>query len=743
MCFAVKFYCYFIIVFSVFFSLNSYGKNQEYVKTEAVTINPGLTNYENCVACHQSSVDDWKKSDHAKAMATATSKSVLGDFNNQTVEHYGQKALFYREDASYYVKISYGDNTNIYLIQYTFGHFPLQQYLVETEKGRLQVLPFAWDSRTNAQGGQRWYHIYSDEEITPQDRLHWQQPLQNWNGMCADCHSDGLKRQYNSDKNTFSTTWDNINVGCQSCHGKMNDHNSIEDPKQKSDKNNTHSKISNAESTGHWLRKTGDNTASWQGEKRDNRFMDTCFSCHSLRSPLTDGFSAEKPFLDQFIPTLITPPLYYPDGQIKEEVYVYGSFLQSKMYAAGVNCIDCHDKHTMKIKVQGNGLCLQCHANETFDTKEHHLHEQESSGAQCINCHMPSTMYMGADDRADHSFKIPRPDLSLTFNTPNACTKCHDDKTNEWAVSALESAYGKAESASATKLALTKLNHGESIPLEQHLAILSDDTLAVISRATALQQIGLTTKVLTTAVLRRYTTHQEPLIRISAAQAANLLPPNDKVKLLTPLLKDKLKSVRIAAARNLIDTSVIQIDQAAFNSAFKELKYSNDINSWRAEGMLNQGVLHFERKEVAQTEIAFKKAISIDPYFEASYINLANIYRGQQRSALESSVLQQGMKTIPKSGDLTYAFGLYLVRERKLDRALSFFQKSMILTPSNPQYAYTYILALDELGKSAEALKELKGVINDYEEKSSLIEFGLYLSQKLGKRKDYDWFLGL
>ena len=167
-----------------------------------------------CIACHQQSQHDWQQSDHANAMAFANKDSVLADFDHKQVEHYGQNAYFFIKDDRYQVTISYDDNTDTYPIKYVFGHFPLQQYLVETEEGKLQVLPFAWDSRNKAEGGQRWYHNYSHEEIRPQDRLHWRQPLQNWNGMCADCHSDGLVRGYNPDEHSFDRQFDNINVGC-------------------------------------------------------------------------------------------------------------------------------------------------------------------------------------------------------------------------------------------------------------------------------------------------------------------------------------------------------------------------------------------------------------------------------------------------------------------------------------------------------------------------------------------------
>jgi Tfp pilus assembly protein PilF len=689
-----------------------------------------------CISCHEQSQDDWQQSDHAKAMAIADKKTVLADFNNVDVEHYGQKAHFFIKDERYQVTISYDNNVDTYPIKYTFGHFPLQQYLVETEKGQLQVLPFAWDARTKAEGGQRWYHNYSHEEIRPEDRLHWRQPLQNWNGMCADCHSDGLVRNYDAEKNSFNSKFDNINVGCLSCHDDMTEHS------MSSTKRNVSGDVTSLKyPTGQWLRAIGEKTAHWQGEQRDNAFMDNCFACHSLRSPLTDGFKANKAFLDQFSPQLPSTPNYYADGQIKEEVYVYGSFLQSKMYDKGVNCIDCHDKHTMKLKIEGNGLCLQCHGGEVFNVKSHHQHEEASTGAQCVNCHMPTNRYMGVDDRRDHSFKVPRPDISQAFDTPNACIKCHDNKSNQWVSDNLNKWHGEPRALTSNKQSLLALNSGQAINLEDHLSIIADNDIAVISRASAIQQLAYTTQTLTVAVLKPYLIHKEALIRLSAASAATLLPPADKISLLVPLLSDPLKAIRIAAALSLLDSKVSAIDQAAFVSAFKELQQTNDINSWRGEGRMNQGINALQTGDVITAEKTFKATIDIDPYFESGYINLADLYRAQQKPFLVASVLSKGIKNNPKSAALHYSYGLHFVRQKKLDKGLIHFEKAMKLMPNNPQYAYTYVLGLDGAGQSKQALTRLKVLVINYQDKTQLKELGLYLSQKLNLRVEYNWFM--
>jgi tetratricopeptide (TPR) repeat protein len=736
--FCIPLFC----LLSVFFTHATESIGHDFQKKSPVS-------NQECISCHQQSQHNWQQSDHAKSMAIADKKSVLADFNYVDVEHYGQKAHFFNKDERYQVTISYDDKKDTFPIKYTFGHFPLQHYLVETEKGKLQVLPFAWDARDKKQGGQRWYHNYSHEEIRPEDRLHWRQPLQNWNGMCADCHSDGLVRKYDTEKNSFSSQFDNINVGCLSCHGDMSEHssqNTIANTDTTTKRTARGDVTSIKHPTGQWLRSIGEKTAHWQGKKRDNTFMDGCFACHSLRAPLTDGIQPKVPFLDQFTPQLLASPNYHADGQIKEEVYVYGSFLQSKMYAEGVNCLDCHDKHTMKLKIEGNGLCLQCHGAEVYNVKEHHQHQDNASGAQCVNCHMPENRYMGVDDRRDHSFKIPRPDVSQAFGPPNACIKWHDDKNNEWASNNLEKWHGKPESLNINKEYLMALNSGETLTLKQHLSIIADDKLDVISRATAIQLLNYTTQphkseVLSAQEIIPYLTHDEPLFRLSAVTVATQLPSADKIEVISPLLNDRYKAIRVAAARSLVTSDIAKEDQSLFDKAFKALMHVNDVNSWRGEGLANQGVLAMEMNNLAKTEESFKKAIKIEPYFEAGYINLADIYRAQQKPFLVASVLSKGIKNNPESADLHYSYGLHFVRQKKLDKGMVHFEISMTLMPNNAQYAYTYVLGLDGLGQTKQALEKLKALIIYYQDKSQLKELGLYLSQKLNLRAEYNWFM--
>ncbi|WP_457933816.1 hypothetical protein LOS73_13175 [Pseudoalteromonas sp. SCSIO 43210] len=682
-----------------------------------------------CQSCHQKQTSDWKQSDHASSMALANKDTVLGDFNNVTATHFSQKAVFYKEKDAFLVNLTEQGTKKTYTVNYVFGFDPLQQYLIEVEKGKYQVFPFAWDSRAKALGGQRWYANYANEDVKPNDRLHWLQPLQNWNGMCADCHSDNLKRNYNTEKESFDTHFSNINVGCKSCHNNITDEHKtkkIIKAAQTSPTNMSQWKI------------IGDNKiATWQGEPRDNSFMQGCYACHSLRSPLTDGFDNNQAFLDQFSPSFLEPNLYHADGQIKEEVYVFGSFAQSKMYKAGVNCVDCHDKHTMKVKTKTNGLCLQCHSASEYNKPEHHRHKEQSTGAQCVSCHMPTTRYMGVDDRRDHSFKIPRPDISIKYDTPNACVQCHDGQTNEWAASTLEKWHGKAPALSASEHSMLELRSLKAISQNAHMRLINDFSLNEIDRASAISYLGNSGAELNDATVKSWVNSPLPLIRLAIAKVGFLLPEAERLKSYKQLLTDKLKSVRVAAAQNLSQTAT-QI--SGLNQSIIELAHANNVNTWRGEGNINQSMLALNKQDINGAIESLQKGISVDFYFDASYVNLADIYYRLGQTEKMQSVLNNGLTAVPSSAPLHYANGMALIRSGNKPAAVGSFKHAMALESNNVQYAYLYFLALDSIGATAQAVSELKSKISTYNNAVKLKSLGMSFTKKLKNAEGYQFF---
>lgn len=665
---------------------------------------------EDCKSCHIEETQEWRKSDHAKSMSLPTMHSVVGKFgtknNPQSAVHKSLKATFWKSHSltennkmEYFVSLGQKNKLKQFKISYTFGIYPLQQYLVEKERGKFQVFPFAWDDRPEAIGGQRWFTQYPTEDIKTEDRLHWQQPFQNWNGMCADCHSDNLKRNYQSYSDSFSSRFSSINVDCLACHDdKVTPHiRPITESKKITD--------------GQWQKIPNHATASWVGGKRDSQFMQACFACHALRSPLTDGFNSSTPFLEQFKPSLLGPPNYFADGQIHEEVFVYGSFLQSKMYQQGVNCLDCHRAHSLELKLIDNALCAQCHSPSHFDTPKHHGHSLNTAGALCANCHMPKTTFMGVDKRADHRFGVPKPDWTQKFGVPNACSSCHQDKTLKDLSESIESWIGETKKRNDEAAYIKLLTNVAPRPADIW-EVVQFTSLPAIKRATALSLFAHIDAKLSSAKLQEYLLSNEPLLRFSAVLAAKNLNSNERVNALLPLLDDKLKLIRLEAANQLVGLDIPKASYKKFQDLLTILININDMNSWRAEGEFANALIASKQNNLEAAIIHYRKSIQKEPYFALSYINLADIYRLYTNVEAEKLTLLKAIDNIPNDSRLYYSLGLFYVRQSEYLAAEDALRWAYKLNSSNIQVIYTFALILDKNNQLPHAIRMLQEVLN-------------------------------
>ena len=393
----------------------------DYYRESPEVVTASWVGREQCASCHQPQADAFHGSHHDKAMAIATKESVLGDFNDQTLEHHGVTSRMFRDGERFMINTEGPDGQmHDYEIKYTFGVEPLQQYMVEIQRpadateneiGKVQVLRVSWDTAQK-----KWFYLTPPdvfEKIDPTDPLHWTGITQNWNTTCATCHSTGYHKNFDVATNSYHTTFSEIDVSCEACHGPASYH------------------VKLAERTSlFWDRKHGYGLAKLKAESNLAQ-INTCAPCHSRRGEVKEGFKPGCNFDEYFVLQTIDEPIYFVDGQIRDEDYVIGSFTQSKMFHNGVKCSDCHDMHSTKLIHSGNQVCTSCHQHSAgkYDTPNHHHHAVGTPGAQCVNCHMPHTTYMMIDDRRDHSFRVPDPALSIATGTPNACTGCHLDAT--------------------------------------------------------------------------------------------------------------------------------------------------------------------------------------------------------------------------------------------------------------------------------------------------------------------------
>jgi tetratricopeptide (TPR) repeat protein/nitrate/TMAO reductase-like tetraheme cytochrome c subunit len=650
-------------------------------------------------------------------MAVATDLSVLASVNNPKVAKGGGGEAFYRKDGKFFVHTDGPDGRpGDFVISYTFGVAPLQQYLVALSKGRLQALTTAWDSRSAVAGGQRWFSLYPDVRSSD-DELHWTRPAQNWNYMCADCHSTNVRKNYDAAADSFSTTWSEIAVGCEACHGPGSGHLAWAAKRGRSSRDSTMGLTVQLDERHRvtWAANASTGIAVRSRPRTSDRELQVCAQCHSRRRQIAEGYVAGNPYYDHYRPALLTSPLYFADGQQRGEVYEWGSFLQSRMNAHGVTCSDCHEPHSGELRAPGAAVCATCHSPAKYDAPAHQ-HHQSTAGVTCLSCHMPAATYMKVDPRRDHSFRVPRPDLSVTLGTPNACSSCHADRGPRWEASQITAWRSGDTSAIGFQrfaAAFAAVDAGKADARQLLSEVAGDTTQPPIARATALAELTASDRDAINA-LSRGLYDPSPLVRLGALQGLTLAEPSQRSLLSTPLLSDSMRVVRIAATQLQAGAAFASSEQqAAFERASREFVAAQQYDADRADARTNLGTFYAELGDLSRAQSELQAAIRLDPFFPPAYVNLADVFRAQQaaRDPDAERVLRSGLVRTPASAALHHALGLVLIRLHRLDDARSELQRAAQLDSTNVRFGYAYAVALYSTGKAKASIAALEHLL--------------------------------
>lgn len=674
---------------------------------------PGYVGRQPCAGCHPREAARHAGSHHDLAMQPATPRTVLGRFDGRQLTYNGVTSTFLRQGDAFVVRTDGPDGAlHDYPVAYTFGVDPLQQYLVAMPGGRLQALSLCWDSRPAAAGGQRWFHLYPDETIDFRDPLHWTAPAQNWNYMCAACHSTGLRRGYDAAARRFDTRWAELDVSCEACHGPGAAHAAwaATPPAARAADPSKGLTVDLAPRGGTWVFAEGEPIAHLSAPRRSRAQFDTCGRCHARAAEIAEEDPRGQALEQTHIVATLDDPLYHADGQIRGEVYEYGSFAQSRMHAAGVVCGDCHDPHSGRLRAEGNAVCATCHRPAAFDTPAHYHHAAGGTGARCVSCHMPARDFMVIDRRHDHGFRVPRPDLAAALGTPDACTDCHRDRTAAWAADAVRAWYGPERRRGprfAAALAAGRAHAAAGGPALD--AAIDDAAVPPIARATALTLLRPYLSAHEVPRVERALRDPDPQVRRAALALLGAWDPARRWQTGGPLLADPVRGVRLAAVDALADAAaaVPAAQRATFDAAVAEYRATQMLNADRAESWLNLGSLDARLGHPDAAEAAYRRAIDSDPHFLPAYVNLADLYRQLGRDPDGERVLRQGLAVGDDAG-LQYALGLLLVREQRRDEALAALAAAARGAPDVPRYAYVYALALDGAGRRADAIAVLE-----------------------------------
>lgn len=642
---------------------------------------------QSCASCHSTQFQQWTGSHHQLAMCEANPSTVRGDFEDRTFTHQGVTSRFFREGDRFLVTTEGATGKlETFPVKYTFGVEPLQQYLIEFPGGRLQALSLAWDTDQK-----RWFHLYPDEKIPSDDVLHWTKPSQNWNYMCAECHSTNLRKNYDLATDSYHTTFSEISVGCEACHGPGSRHVEL-------------AQASWPTRGRRWSAKHGYGLTPLKDQKTQ---IDTCAMCHSRRGIVHPDFKPGHEFLDHYIPELLDNDLYFADGQIRDEVYEYGSFLQSKMYREGVRCTDCHNPHAARPRAEGNNLCVRCHEPAKYNGSFHHHHSAGSQGSQCVECHMPTRTYMVVDPRRDHSIRIPRPDLTVSLGTPNACNGCHQDRTPEWARDQVLAWYGPRrpdDPHPAPALAAGKAGRPEG---ESQLMTLSKRRdIGPIVRASATSLLGRYSGAASKQTLLTATADTDPLVRLAALRALERQPDAGLSRALTPLLDDRVRMVRAEAARALspIPSDRFLEYREPFRRALAEYEAGQLAVSDQGIAHHNLGIVYSNLGQLRRAETSYRTALRLNPQLIPPRYNLAMLYNRLEDKPAAERALREVTALSPEMADAHYSLGLLLAEdEKRISEAAGSLAAAARLDPSSGRIQYNYGLALQRLGRRSEA----------------------------------------
>jgi tetratricopeptide (TPR) repeat protein len=658
------------------------GCSKQSVHAPKHVADPAFVGSDQCASCHQEEYQLWRGSHHELAMQVASDATVLGDFSGVEFEYFGTSTLLFKRDGTFMVSTEdENGEQQEFEISHTFGIEPLQQYLVDFPDGRKQSLPFTWDTRPKENGGQRWYHLYPDEYVGPDDPLHWTKQYFTWNTNCAECHSTNLQVRYDIDLDTFKTTFDEISVGCEGCHGPSSIHLEQAEANRFDDAFGLAVNLDDRGDSA-WVMNIETGIAERNEPNLHHRQPEACGRCHSRRGILTENYEYGKPLSETHRVSLLEENLYYPDGRILAEVYVYGSFVQSRMYAAGVTCSDCHNPHSGRLRagLNPNDACTTCHLTTKFATADH----AEERIGDCVSCHMPATTYMGVDDRRDHSFRIPGAGESASH-------------------------YGSAIAAGRSANAN-----------EQLITAIANNEFPAIARASQLSLISPPAGIAEMKAINSRFGDPDPLVRIGALRALASVPAATRGLSGSHLLRDSVRSVRVEAALAFIEQrDLLPLEDArAYSVAIDEYRRALLITASSPDSAVLLAELESRLGSAESARRFYEHALRLDPKFAPAHhafglflvraqdhekaivhiraaaeldpSNSRNVYvyaiatnsLGQSKEALK--LLDDAWSQFPDDFDIGYALATILRDNAERERAIAVATELKSRFPNNP-----------------------------------------------------------
>lgn len=682
-----------------------------------------------CRECHAGFYQLWATSHHGLAMQSyALARTNLAEQKTELQI----AGCGYRADVSHGVVVAHepGGEKRYPIVQ-ALGGKNVFYFLTPLERGRLQVLPVAYDVRRR-----EWFDTAASAvrhfPMQPDAPLRWTEPQYTFNTSCHSCHVSQLTKNYDSQNDAYHTTWGEPGINCETCHGPGAEH----------------VKAARQTPGGQPLQELKLTTCKALSPEQANSL---CGSCHAKLRPLTGAFSPGDKFFDHFSLAALEQADFYPDGRDLGEDFTYTSWRQSPCLKSGqLTCIACHTSSGRYrfAGAQANNACLPCHQANTTNVAAHSHHPAGSPGAQCVACHMPTTEFARMT-RTDHSMRPPTPAATLAYGSPNACNSCHTNRDAAWADRQVRSWHTNDYQAPVLQRAglIAAARKRDWSRLPDMLKYLSSPRREEIQAASLLQLLRSCQDVTKWNAIKLCLSDPSPMVRAAAVEALGDQLQPEFLALLLTATRDEFRLVRIRAAAALSAVpaeSVPASDRPALAAAIQELlasfqarpddpasavslgnfhldrheapeaiaafKLAEKLQPNEASPLVNLSLAYNQAGENEQAEVSLRRAIQLDPTNPAARLNLGMLLGELNRLPEAQQAFREAFKRDPTSAQAAFNLGVLLARDHP-EEALDWCRRAAALRPQEPRYAYTVAFFQNQQGQSAAAALTLEKLL--------------------------------
>lgn len=676
---------------------------------------------QSCRECHEKFYKLWAPSHHGLAMQPFSAQLFRTKLSSQD-QGIVIDGISYRMeldgDKGWVREIGPKENAR-YSILHALGGKNVYYFLTPMDRGRLQVLPLAYDVQRKAwfdtaSSGIRHFRDIEEEPVG------WKDQEYTFNTSCYGCHVSQFTRNYDLKTDTYKSAWLEPGINCETCHGSAVEH----------------VRISRA-AKGKPPKDIGITTV--RSPKYSRKLAaDACSVCHAKASPLTLSYQPGEDLFDHFDIGILDLPDYYPDGRDLGENYTYTQWLMSPCAKSGqMDCLHCHTSSGRLRFTEGtkNDACMPCHAEKVKNASTHTHHPEGSAGNQCISCHMPKTEFARML-RSDHSMLPPAPAATVVYKSPNACNLCHQNKDAAWADRWVRQWRGRDYQAPILLRAsfidaARKRNWQKLEPMLEYLKNGSHDAVFAASLIRLLRPSSDDRKW---PVLIQALKDPSPLVRASAAESLGDRIDEQALKALGAAINDPSRLVRIRAASAMAAIPRESMDAgmaSAFDRAVAELKLTLDArpDSWASH--YNLGSFYLTQQDYRRAMPLYETAIRLQPRAIQPYVNISFAYNalGMNDKAVQS--LRQACRLQPKSHEANLNLGLLLGEIGSLEEAATYIQKAAELDPGSAVAAYNLGIMQAKLGRMDSAISRLRHAFSLQKDNSQYAySLAFYLQQR-------------